>query len=140
MAGQSTVAARLAAFVKHYQGQAGVGDTPENRGQCVGLVEQWIDANGLPHVWGNAEDLLRYAPLASYQVVNNLPTNYPAPGDIVVWGESWGGGYGHTGVCIKAAVMELTVFQQNDPEGSTPHAKVYTYSGVLGWLHPLVKS
>lgn len=140
MPAKNVVPARLAAFIKHYVGQQGVGDTPINRGQCVGLVEQWIDANGLPHVWGNAKDLLAYAPLASYKVVRNTPTNYPEPGDIVCWGDTWGGGYGHTGICVTAVVMEMTVFEQNDPEGSSPHIKVYSYSGVLGWLHPLVKS
>lgn len=133
-----TMAARVAAFIRAYTGKVGVGDTPGNRGQCVGLVEVWTDSLGLPHVWGNAKDLLADAPAASYGVVTNQPTNYPVSGDVVVWGPSWGAGFGHTGVVVSADVMALTVFQQNDPTGSVPHLKRYTYAGVAGWLHPKV--
>lgn len=129
---------RLAQFRTRWRGVAGVGDTAANKGQCVGLVEVWIDTLGLPHVWGNAKDLLVDASVDHFDRVLNKPMNYPAPGDIIVWGESWGGGYGHTGVVVSAGVMSFTAFQQNDPDGSAPHEKSYGYSGVVGWLHPLV--
>jgi CHAP domain len=134
------IANRLASFVVQYQGRVGVGDTPVNRGQCVGLVAVWCDALGLPHIWGNAKDLLADAPASSYKVIANTPENFPAPGDIVVWGDTWGNGYGHTAIIVTATVMDFTAFEQNDPDGSVPHLKVYTYAGVKGWLRPLVKS
>lgn len=135
---QPTIGQRLQTFIQHYAGKAGVGDTSENIGQCVGLVERWIDTLGLPHVWGNAKDLLDNADPARYGIIHNLPENYPAVGDIVVWSNTWGGGFGHTGIAVTANVMELTAFEQNDPDGSTPHIRRYTYAGVVGWLHPLV--
>lgn len=138
MASKLTVAARLLAFRAKYAHLALVGDTQVNRGQCVGLVEVWIDSLGLPHVWGNAADLLDNADEAHYQVVHNLPTNFPVAGDIVVWGSSWGSGYGHTGICVSGAVMSFVAFEQNDPAGSYPHEKTYSYAGVIGWLHPRV--
>jgi hypothetical protein len=127
----------LGQFLDTYYGKANVGDTPANRGQCVGLSELWMDALGAPHVWGDAKDLLNNAPVDKYRIVHNLPTNYPQPGDIVVWGANWGGGAGHTGICVFAGVMRLTVYEQNDPDGSPPHLKVYPYGGILGWLSPL---
>ena len=133
-----TTAMRLAAFVRRWTNVANVGDTPANRGQCVGLVEVWTDSLGLPHVWGNAKDLLVDAPVGSYSVVKNGPVNYPHPGDVVVFDASWGGGYGHTGIAVAADARSLTLFQQNDPEASRPHLKRYSYVGVSGWLHPLV--
>lgn len=135
----SGVESALHTLITRLTGHRNVGDTPGNRGQCVGLVEVWTDSLGLPHTWGNAKDLLAYADLRSYKVTMNLPTNYPVPGDIIVWGETWGGGYGHTGIIVTAAVMSFVAFEQNDPEGSPPHLKLYEYGGVLGWLHPLVK-
>lgn len=135
----TVTAQRLAAFVSKYTNAPGVGDTDPNRGQCVGLIEVWIDTLKLPHIWGNAADLLANAPLASYGRVYNGPTDFPMPGDIVVWGSAWGGGFGHTGIAVTAHVMSLTAFQQNDPTDSPPHLKVYTYSGILGWLRPFVR-
>lgn len=133
-----SIGEHLALFMRAYQGKANVGNTPANRGECVGLVAVWADALGMPHVWGNAKDLLGNAPVPPYQVVENQPINYPEPGDIVVWGPSWGGGFGHTGIAVTAAVMEFTAFQQNDPDRSTPHLKLYGYDGVIGWLRPKV--
>jgi hypothetical protein len=135
----SRVGVKLGQFITRYRGNAGVGDTPGNRGQCVGLVEVWTDLLGLPHTWGNAKDLLDDADPKHYTRTANTPTNYPLVGDVVVWGSTWGGGYGHTGIVVTAYELVMTVFQQNDPEGSTPHLKTYGYAGVLGWLHPLVK-
>lgn len=133
-----TLSQRLSAFIRKYGAVPNVGDTPINRGQCVGLVQQWIDTLALPHVWGNAKDLLANAPVSSYRIFHNSPTNYPSPGDIVVWGESWGGGYGHTGIAVTGHVMDFTAFEQNDPPGSAPRLKVYSYDGVIGWLRPRV--
>lgn len=140
MAVKKTVAQRLVGFMAGYAGRLNVGNTAANKGQCVGLVEVWGASLGLPQIWGNAADLLNDAPAGSYGRVDNAPVNYPAPGDIVVWGTNWGGGYGHTGIAVEANPNHLTVFQQNDPAGSAPHTRVYNYSGVLGWLHPLVAS
>lgn len=131
---------RLNPFMASHTGKEGVGDTPGNVGQCVGLVEVWTDSLKLPHVWGNAADLLANAPMNSYGRILNSPTNFPLPGDIVVWGKSWGGGFGHTGIVVTAHVMSFIAFEQNDPDGSTPHLKTYTYSGVVGWLRPFVKA
>lgn len=136
---QPKIEARLSWFIKQFTGWAFAGDTPDNRGQCVGLAQVWIDCLGLPHVWGNAKDMLLDADPKSFRRNVNTPTNCPLPGDIVVWGPSWGAGYGHTGIAVTATVMDMVVFQQNDPDGSTPHLKTYSYSGVSGWLHPLVK-
>jgi CHAP domain-containing protein len=136
----SLIAQHLAAFRRTVEGKFAVGNTAGNRGECVGLVEVWLDFLGMPHVWGNAKDLLANAPLPPYRVFLNQPTNFPEPGDVVVWGDTWGGGYGHTGIAVTAAVMEMTIFQQNDPQGSTPHIKLYGYGGVKGWLRPKVGS
>ena len=135
-----SVALRLQGFIRTYTGKSRVGDTAANRGQCVGLIEVWLDSLRLAHIWGNAADLLANADPSFYKKVRNIPTNFPVPGDIVVFGPSWGGGFGHTGICVTGEILSMALFQQNDPDGSTPHLKVYAYDGVLGWLHPIVTS
>ena len=86
----------------------------ENAGQCVGLVEVWIDVNKHPHIFGNAADLLVNADRAHYTVTIDGPANFPPMGAIVCWDGTWGGGYGHTAVVLAANAMQLVVFEQND--------------------------
>ncbi len=124
----------LLAFVQKYLGHANTGDTPGNMGQCVGLVEVWIDVNKHPHIAGNAVDLLDNADLAHYQLFRNGPTNFPPAGAIVCWDGSWGAGYGHCAVVLAANSMQLVVAEQNDPEGAAPLVATHSYGGVAGWL------
>jgi len=124
----------LANFINAYLGSANTGDTPENRGQCVGLVEKWLDVNGKPHIWGDARDLLTNADVHTYKVVRNLPMNYPPPGAIVCWNGNWGAGHGHTAVVVAANVHYLVVLEQNNPEGSAPIVATHGYTDVLGWI------
>jgi hypothetical protein len=126
--------ADLLSFINKYLGKAGSGDTPGNRGQCVGLVELWCDVNGTPHIPGNAVDLLGDADGAHYDKVANGPHNFPPAGAIICWDGSWGGGFGHTAVVVAASPMQVVVFEQNDPEGAAPLVATHSYGGVQGWL------
>jgi surface antigen len=121
-------------FVQEYLGVANTGDNAPNAGQCVGLIEVWLDKNLKPHVWGNAVDLMANAPLTSYKVTPNGPTNFPAAGNILCWGSSWGGGDGHCAVVLAANAAQVVVFEQNDPDGSPPIVATHDYSGVAGWI------
>lgn len=124
----------LATFIDAYFDVPNTGNTPENRGQCVGLVEVWISANKAPHIVGNAVDLLNNADPKSYIRILNNPTNYPFPGDVLCWNASWGSGFGHTAVVVAANGNRVGVFEQNDPDGSPPALATHDYSGVAGWL------
>lgn len=124
----------LAGFISKYLGKVTTGDTLQNAGQCVGLIEMWLDANGKPHIWGNADQLLANADPRIYKRTMNIPTNSPPPGAIVCWNDTWGGGAGHTAIVVAANVMALVVFEQNDPEGSPPVVATHSYSGIVGWL------
>jgi len=124
----------LISFLQKYLGKVNTGNTPENMGQCVGLIEVWIAAQNHPHIPGNAVDLLNNADLTHYQLFRNNPTNFPPPGAIVCWDGSWGAGYGHTAIVIAATSMQVAVFEQNDPEGAAPVLATHSYGGVAGWL------
>ena len=124
----------LATFIRAYLGAANTGDTPGNMGECVGLVEKWVDANAKPHIPGNARDLLGMADHKAYKATLNLPGNYPPPGAIVCWGSTWGGGFGHCAIVVASNVMHLAVFEQNNPEGAAPVVATHGYAGVTGWL------
>jgi len=125
---------KLEAFIARYLGNGLVGTNAVNTGQCTGLAMLWCKANGKPFTWANAKDLLDQADLTSYQVFRNGPFNSPPSGALVVWGSTWGNGYGHVAVVLAANVMHIGVFEQNNPSGASPLVSTHTYDGVIGWL------
>ena len=131
---RSATPMNLTAFIQQYLGKLNVGDNAVNRGQCVGLVEVWLTANGKPHISGNAKDLVDNADLKVYKTFHNGPTNSPPAGAIVVWSGAWGGGYGHTAIAVAGNADKLAVFEQNDPTGAPCLVATHDYSGVYGWV------
>jgi hypothetical protein len=125
-------------FFAKYNNQPNVGDTPENKGQCVGLIEVWTDFLGLPHTWGNADDLYNNADPAHFDKIKNTPTAIPQVGDIPVWEHEFNNGVGHTGVATgkNTNMGFFEAFEANDPLKSPCHIKVYNYAYVQGWLRP----
>lgn len=129
----------LSDFMVKYAGVANVGDTSENTGECVGLVQSYLDELGTnSHIWGNAKDLVANADRNAYDVVYNDPDNQPNAGDIVCFDGYYGNGNGHTGIAVSATQNSMVLFEQNDPEGSTPHTEVYNYDHCIGWIHPKI--
>jgi len=128
-------------FILQYFDQPNVGNTPENKGQCVGLVSVAMDALKIPHEWGNAKDLLANANTQYFEIILNSVSLIPSPGDILVYGSNYGGGDGHTALCVFASEMKLVRFEQNNPTGSNPILSTVAYdnnvNGLLGWLHPI---
>ncbi len=125
-------------FLNQYNGQPSVGNTTENKGQCVGLVAVWVDILGLPHIWGNACDLFANADEKFFEKILNTPDAIPQAGDIVIWSSKFNGTVGHTGLATGTGnTNTFECFEQNDPLGSGCHLKTYNYNGVIGWLRPL---
>jgi hypothetical protein len=124
----------LPTFIAKYLGVADSGTTVGNKGQCVGLVELWLAANGKPPVGGNAKDLLRYATPGVYKVTPNQPYNFPPVGAVLCWDATWGGGYGHTAVVVASNINKVATFEQNDPEGAAPSVATHDYTGIEGWV------
>ena len=112
-------------------------------GQCTAIVHAWEAMLGLPLVLGNAINMWGNAPTSLYVKVLNAPTNYPVPGDIVVYEPNNAavgtGPLGHIGVCVRADVNTLDVFEQNDEPTLAAHIQHRSgYAGIKGWLHPKV--
>lgn len=110
--------------------------------QCVDLAQYWAQYLGTHTFRGNAIDIINQGNDDSYVTVMNGPTNFPEPGDIVVWAANDSqvgtGPYGHVDICVRADANTLTTFDQNwvvVPAHVVTHRN---YQGVVGWLHPRV--
>jgi hypothetical protein len=119
-------------------------------GQCVSIPSQFAVENGWPELWPGEtafsifnNNLWRDA----YERVLNTPDNFPVTGDFVFFKAPPYGLYfdeddrqwkyaGHIGLCVRADVNQVTLFQQDDPAGSVAHETNYTYDSVAGWFHP----
>lgn len=139
---------QLNKFIQVTAGRSNLGDTPQNKGQCVGLIELWTDLLNLPHTWGNAIDLIKDADPNSFEIVYNKigdTTQFPPDGAVAVLGKPYGllldGTYaGHTGVSKGSDGNTLRLWEQNDPQGSTPQLKEYSYDSCIGWIIPKVST
>jgi hypothetical protein len=111
--------------------------------QCVDLVQFYSRFLGGPRFTGDAIDLANQIG-GFYTWEANTPTNTPPKGAIVVFGEPYGRYIddkgvtrfnGHCGIATGIKdVNSCELFEQNDPNGSNCHTKVYAYDGCLGWL------
>lgn len=125
-------------FLAQYNGKTNVGNTPENKGQCVGLASVWIDALKGPHVWGDAKDMYQNADTNFFEKIPNSLTAVPRKGDIVIWNGTFNRGPGHVAIATgKGDTKTFEVFEQNNPLGSNCHLRTYSnYNYVTGWFRP----
>jgi hypothetical protein len=66
----------------------------------------------------------------------NLPEAVPVKGDVILWNQNAGSGYGHIAIFLKGTVKEFDSFDQNWPTISKCTITHHGYSNVLGWLRP----
>ena len=129
---------KLQQFIEAWNGKSNIGNTPENKGECVGLVSVWMDTLNIPHVWGHAKDLFNNAPEAYFTKIKNSLDKFVKAGDIVVWNNNMGGGFGHTAIATgKNNGDAFEVLEQNNPLYSPVRLYTYKdYTNVIGWLVP----
>lgn len=132
----------LQEFVNKYNGK-GIDYDGHYGFQCVDLyrkyVQEVLNYPQSPGVSG-AKDIWNSYLQEYFTRIANTPDGVPEPGDIMIWGDSYGP-YGHVAVVTRATLTTFTCFSQNDPTGSLCGEKLYrTYKPVLGWLHPKTPS
>lgn len=86
---------------------------------------------GAKDIWGNAAMNKNYVALSG--------RNRAQMGDVVVFGSSWGGGYGHVGIVVEDRGGSLRVLNANaTAQGSRGPTVISTLSknGMLGYYRP----
>jgi len=128
-------------FIKKYDGK-GIDFDGKFSTQCVDLYRQYVkEVLGFPQsppVEGAKDIWDTYLP-EYYKRIENTPYGVPEKGDIVIWGTKIGK-YGHVAIFLEGDAKKFKSFDQNYPTGTLCHIQEHTYTGVLGWLRPIVKS
>ena len=105
--------------------------------QCMDLYQQYNKecVDGI-RVYANAYEMWSRYDKDKYIRIENLPDNVPLEGDVIIWNQNAGGGFGHIAVFSHGDAKTFTSFDQNWPTGSTCHFQPHNYLNVQGWLRP----
>lgn len=115
----------------------------KNGYQCVDVAKLfneevlWVNYGSI----GHAKDYFNNLPSTSFEKIRSNGSNRPIRGDIVIWGSSWGRGYGHIAICLAYDDTGFYVLEQNGGTGGNSGTgsdairihKYPNYSGVTGW-------
>src|SRR3990167_1301627 len=105
--------------------------------QCMDLYQQYNkECVGGLRVYANAYEMWTRYDKEKYIRIENLPDNVPLGGDVIIWNQNAGGGFGHIAVFSHGDAKTFTSFDQNWPTGSTCHFQPHNYINVQGWLRP----
>lgn len=105
--------------------------------QCFDLVNKWSVALGYRPFGGLYASGIYNQPQGNYMQIPNSPSAVPRAGDIIVWNNRYGGGYGHTAIATgEGDTNSFVSFDQNYPTGSVAKKVRHSYDGVIGWLRP----
>lgn len=105
--------------------------------QCMDVYQQYNrEVVKGPHIPANAYQVWNRYPTDLYQRILNTPENYPQKGDVVIWNQNTGGGFGHIAICSDARLNDFNSMDQNWPAGSICHYQSHNYNHVIGWLRP----
>jgi hypothetical protein len=127
---------------RSYLGQKWIGTNQYDKGECVGLYNKVVlDVTGILYPLKGAQgakDLMTCTntrPDLFQQIWNDPknPNQIPAVNDWVVWGATWGGGYGHVACVETVNTQGFTSIEQN----ATPHTVTrqnHNWNGVIGWI------
>lgn len=130
---------KLQDFIKKYQDKS--VDYDKNFGpQCVDLFNQY-----LIDVYKIKEPIKEFPVVGAYQLFdmaknksnfetqNNGLLDIAKPGDIIVWNQKVGP-FGHVGICAKAGLMTLEVFEQNWNGVQKCVINKHNYTNIIGFF------
>lgn len=127
---------------RSYLGQTFVGTNSSDSGQCVGFFNRVVldVTNVLYPLQGasGAKDLITCTNTRTdlFEQVQNNPNNpdqLPGVGDWVIWGASWGGGWGHVACVETVDTNGFTAIEQNYAPNKVTRQS-HNWGGVIGWV------
>lgn len=126
-----------------YLGQPNIGTNQYDTGECVGLYNKVVlDVSGILYpIKGavGAKDILTATntrPDLFQQIPNNPndPNQLPQVGDWIIWGSTWGAGFGHIACAKTVSKDSFTSIEQNYNYNKKVTEQWHNWSGVIGWV------
>ena len=111
--------------------------------QCFDFANQYhFDATGFEpkimlagasQIWDSPNSF--FAEKVKYEKIMNSPSNFPKFGDLIIWNNGIGGGFGHVAVVLEANADNFTVLEQDGFNQIGVKKKVWwNYNNVSGWF------
>lgn len=129
----------LDAFIRKYQNKS--VDFDKRYGpQCMDLFNYY-----LVDVYKIKEPIKEFPVMSAFQLFdmakkkpkfqtqNNGLFDIAKPGDVIVWGQGVGV-HGHVGICVKAGLMSLEVFEQNWNGVQRCVINKHNYKNIIGFF------
>lgn len=142
----------LQEFFNKYNGK-GIDFDNSFGNQCVDLYRQYLADFGYPQsppVKGAAWIRYTYDPKL-FTWFDNTILAVPKAGDILIWDQRAGGGFGHVAIYVSGNILSFTSFDLNWPSQGyydkygnfigtgVAHYQGHNYfGGLVGWLRPTV--
>lgn len=119
-------------WMKKYEGKP-IDEDGVYGAQCVDLVNRYArEVHGEKYSRGNGKDkALNFARDYGWKFVG--PNETAQAGDVISWGTSWGGGYGHTAVVLEDKGSYIRGFDQNP---NAPRIRDIRKIDVVGYARP----
>ena len=129
----------LKQFIKKYQDKT-VDYDKAFSGQCVDLFNQY-----LVDVYKIKDPIREFPVMSAFQLFdmakrkpnfetqNNGLFDIAKEGDIIVWNQGVGP-HGHVGICVKAGLMSLEVFEQNWNGVQKCVINKHGYKNIIGFF------
>ncbi|MBU1092532.1 hypothetical protein KJ836_02605 [Patescibacteria group bacterium] len=131
----------LSEFIEKYNGkEKGYPTDTQYKGECLSIVKLYIKeclgispppsgTNSAYGYWSNFPN-----PLGGvFEKVESTPTNFPSPGDVMIWKPWTGNTYGHIEIALSGNKDKFISFGQNWG-GRQAHTTEHNYTNVIGWL------
>lgn len=124
----------LQQFINYWSGRNDCDFDGYYGNQCVDLVQFWSQKlNGGVFIGDYAYQI--YGTNATtYDSIPETLFTIPKTGDVVVWDKKYNGYAGHIAIIVEANLYSFKAFSQNDPAGSTPQIRTYSYYAVKGYM------
>ena len=112
-----------------------------NGAQCVDLIKHYYNWLGVSAIKGNAIAYMTNTLPKNWIRIKNTPEFIPQPGDIAVWNNNAGKGFGHVAIVLSANLNNFTSVDQNwynpsETIGSPASKVIHSYKDFYGVIRP----
>lgn len=126
---------------RSYLGKTWIGTNSSDKGQCVGFYNKVVeDVSDILYPIKDAKNATQILTAKNtrpdlFDQIHNKTGLYPAPGDWVIWDNTWGNGDGHISCVESVNGSKGFVGIEQNFVPNTVTRQQHNWSHVIGWIH-----